>query len=95
MMEMLKFNTRPTLSLLVAALSVWVVYVVGLGIYRLFFHPIARFPGPKLAAVTRWYEFYYEIVKKGNFTFHIQDLHKKYGIIGGSMRDASRYSRTR
>jgi hypothetical protein len=50
-----------------------------LTLYRLVFHPIAHFPGPKLAGLTRWYEFYYEIVQKGQMTFHIQELHKKYG----------------
>lgn len=43
------------------------------------FHPLAHFPGPKLAALSKWYEFYYDVVLKGQFTFQIQDLHKKYG----------------
>jgi hypothetical protein len=53
--------------------------VTFLYLYRLFFHPLARYPGPKLAAATNWYEFYYEVIKAGAFTHHIQTLHKQYG----------------
>lgn len=55
------------------------VYVVGTSVYRLYFHPLAGFPGPKLAALTQWYEFYFNVIKPGQFTFHLQDLHDKYG----------------
>jgi hypothetical protein len=55
-------------------------YLVGLGVYRLYLSPLARYPGPKLAALSNWYEFYYDVILQGKFTFHIQDLHKQYGI---------------
>jgi hypothetical protein len=60
-------------------LAAFSVYVLSLAVQRLFLSPIARFPGPKLAAFTRWYEFYHEVVLRGQFTFHISELHKKYG----------------
>lgn len=55
------------------------VYVVGGVFYRLYLSPLAKFPGPKLAAATLWYEFYYDNILKGQYTFKIMDLHKKYG----------------
>lgn len=58
----------------------WLSYLVTRSVYRVFLSPIAHIPGPKLAAVTRWYEAYYEIVLGGQYSFHIDKLHDKYGI---------------
>ena len=48
-------------------------------IYRLYFSPLAKFPGPKLAAATRWYEFYYDVVLRNRFSWQIQKMHDQYG----------------
>jgi hypothetical protein len=48
-------------------------------IRRLWFHPLAHIPGPKLAALTWWYEFYYDGIQQGRYVFKIQELHKQYG----------------
>ncbi|KAI6086929.1 cytochrome P450 [Hypoxylon rubiginosum] len=58
-----------------------VLYYVTLALYRLYFHPLARFPGPKLAAMTRLYEGYYDLYQSGQYTFKIAELHKQYGPI--------------
>lgn len=52
-----------------------------LACYRLFLHPLSNFPGPKLAAATYWYEFYYDVPKKGVYLWKIKDLHDRYGEI--------------
>ena len=66
-------------SIWVLAGAVLLVYVLGGVFYRLYLSPLAKFPGPKLAAATLWYEFYYDNILKGQYTFKIMDLHKKYG----------------
>ncbi len=78
-MESYTPQVRPIVALLTTLCTIYVTYGLGLAIYRLWLSPISSFPGPKLAALTKWYEFYYEVVQNGRFTFHIQELHKKYG----------------
>ncbi|KUJ20796.1 cytochrome P450 [Mollisia scopiformis] len=63
------------------AVTTFIVYYVGLIIYRLYFHPLAKFPGPRIAAASLWYEFYYDVVLRGKFIWRIQEMHKQYGPI--------------
>lgn len=58
-----------------------VAYLVSLFIARLYFSPIARFPGPRLAAVSYFYEFYYDFICRGQYEFKIEYLHEKYGPV--------------
>lgn len=60
-------------------LATIVLYFVTLALYRLYLHPLARFPGPKLAAITRLYEGYYDLYQSGQYTFKIAELHRQYG----------------
>ena len=52
---------------------------IGGAIRRLFLHPLAHIPGPRLAALTWWYEFYFDVIQPGQYVFKIQELHKRYG----------------
>ncbi|KAL4803097.1 cytochrome P450 [Aspergillus unguis] len=56
-------------------------YVLSVVVYRLYLSPIAHFPGPRLASLTVLYEFYWDTIRNGQFTFKIAELHKKYGPI--------------
>lgn len=58
-----------------------VAHMAKVVIVRLYYSPICHIPGPKLAAATWLYEFYYDIVLGGQYTFKIIELHKKYGPI--------------
>jgi cytochrome P450 len=48
-------------------------------VYRLYFHPLSKIPGPKLAAATHLYEFYYYVVRPGMFLFQMEKMHQQYG----------------
>ncbi|KAL3296583.1 cytochrome p450 family protein [Colletotrichum asianum] len=63
------------------ALVLLLTYTACIAIYRVFLSPLAKFPGPKIAALSTWYEFYHDVVQPGKFTTHIQDLHRRYGPI--------------
>jgi hypothetical protein len=73
------FSSKPSTAILTASLLICVSYLICLTSYRIYFSPLAHFPGPKLAALSKWYEFYYDVVLQGQFTFQIQRMHKKYG----------------
>lgn len=67
-------------NLLFAALLLLVLYLVGNATYQLYFSPLSKFPGPKLAAVTLWYEIYYEVFKWGKYYLEIRKMHERYGM---------------
>ena len=76
-----------TLSFEALGKNVAVIVVLGLvlygvygAIYRLYLSPIAHVPGPWLARLTFWNEFYYDVVLGGRYTFKISDYHEKYGL---------------
>ncbi|KAF5377394.1 hypothetical protein D9757_009729 [Collybiopsis confluens] len=57
------------------------LYVGALIIYRVFLHPLRKYPGPILAALTEGYEAYYNIVKEGGLVAEIERLHDAYGPV--------------
>lgn len=71
----------PILAVLGIVFALLVILQICKAIYRLYFHPLARIPGPKLAAATQWYEFYYDIMKwpGGQYSWEVDKMHVKYG----------------
>lgn len=77
-------SCRVEIAMAVLQIFVTIVLLVALltirsAIRRLFFHPLAHIPGPRLAALTWWYEFYFDAIQPGRYVFKIQELHKRYG----------------
>lgn len=67
-----------------AGLMVWgvgglLIYFITKAVYRLYFHPLRNIPGPKLAALSSAYEFYFNVIQRGTFIWHLERLHEKYG----------------
>lgn len=63
----------------IIAASYFTAIFTSMTIYRLFFHRLSKFPGPKLAAVTKlWHVF-----KIRHSTNHLwlKELHEKYGSV--------------
>jgi len=67
------------LAAALAVLALFVFFCLRVVIYRLYAHPLAGFPGPRLAAATFLYEFYYDVVKSGMYIWEIERMHQKYG----------------
>lgn len=57
------------------------VFVVWKSIYRLTLHPLAKFPGPRLGAISSLYVASCDLSSKDSFVKHLPELHDKYGPI--------------
>lgn len=58
-----------------------ITYDVGLAIYRIYFHPLADFPGKSLAKATYWHETYWDVFKGHQYVWQIKKMHEQYGPI--------------
>ena len=63
--------------------SIIIIFFVIRSLYRLYLHPLAGIPGPKLAALTGLYEAYFDNNPRnpGRFWVQISRLHEIYGPI--------------
>ncbi|KAK2594897.1 hypothetical protein QQS21_007396 [Conoideocrella luteorostrata] len=68
-------------SVLWASLGVALVYILSKCFYNLFLHPLSGFPGPKLAAMSNMYEFWYDVVRDGTYIWQVEKMHQVYGPI--------------
>lgn len=58
----------------------WVIYRAAIMLYNVSpYHPLHAFPGPRLAAMTLLYEFWYDFVCFGSYTHEIKRMHDVYG----------------
>lgn len=74
------FNlTRVNGKIAACMVTLTILYSVGLVFHSLFLSPLAAFPGPKIAALTGFYEFYYDFFKRGKCIFEIERMHEVYG----------------
>lgn len=58
----------------------FLLYRIGLIVYRLYFHPLSKYPGPKHLIISGLPHIYYRELR-GTFYKEIRDLHNKHGNI--------------
>lgn len=70
--------SKPNVILLslAPALLAFILWTI---IYRLCLDPLSIYPGPRLAAITKWWRTYKDCVQKVNFTLYLEKLHDVYG----------------
>jgi hypothetical protein len=61
-------------------LVIIVVYNITVIIHRLYFSPLAKFPGPKVTAITQWYEIIIDLWNQ-NFPQYVKKMHEEHGRI--------------
>ena len=61
-----------------ALFATWIAWAI---IRSLYLHPLRRVPGPRLAAVTRLYSFYHNVIRPWLFGERVAQLHQKYGKV--------------
>src|ERR1700712_2530795 len=66
------------LQIIGTAIAVLLAQMLIGAIRRLYFHPLRSIPGPRLAGLTWWYEFYFDVIQPSRYIFRIQELHKQY-----------------
>ncbi|PVH92548.1 putative benzoate 4-monooxygenase cytochrome P450 [Periconia macrospinosa] len=66
--------------LALGASLIFTLYSLRLVVFRLYFHPLARFPGPKILAATTWFETYVDLFHH-DFPQRLSKIHDKYGPI--------------
>ncbi|PGH29639.1 hypothetical protein GX50_07597 [[Emmonsia] crescens] len=73
----------PTTWLLAITLisATTVSYMVAVAICRIYFHPLAHIPGPRLAAATHLYVFYHNGIRGGKLHLQTEKLHRRYGPV--------------
>lgn len=61
-------------------LGAWLGYRLLLALYNVSpFHPLHKFPGPRLAAASFLYEFWFDFVRHGRYVNEIRKMHEIYG----------------
>ena len=63
-----------------AMLASIIVWTLAKAIYNIYFHPLAKFPGPKLAAATVWWQIWLEVIRGGSLSLKLWELHAQYGM---------------
>jgi hypothetical protein len=68
-------------NVLFALIAVALTWKCWSALYNVYLHPLARFPGPKLAGASEYWLFYQEFVRGVSLSDIRDELHAKYGAL--------------
>jgi hypothetical protein len=68
-----------SLQLFVRIISSFLVLLASIAVYRLYFHPLAQVPGPKIAAISSFWHAYN--ARNGRMALLGKTLHRRYGPV--------------
>ncbi|KKK12917.1 hypothetical protein P175DRAFT_0528276 [Aspergillus ochraceoroseus IBT 24754] len=74
-MEALGGFISPTFVTLL--LGIFIAPGIWTAIQRLYFHPLRHIPGPRLAAISDWYGYWYNVFGNGSYIKSFPDLHRE------------------
>ena len=60
-------------------IAAFVAWSFSLAFYNVYLHPLAHFPGPRLAAASKYWLFYQEFIRGNSLSDIRDDLHTQYG----------------
>lgn len=66
-------------DVLVGAVISYTVYSLLVAVYNVYWHPLARFPGPLLCRMSWVQQCYYEAILGGKLLERLPAYHQKYG----------------
>lgn len=78
---MMTSDTKTASILLPATVVTVVAYLVYTIIYNVYFHPLAHFPGPPLAAISAYWKAYVECIANRSFSHELVELHARHGKV--------------
>lgn len=68
-------------TMILTATVAGVTWVAWQAMYNIYFHPLARFPGPRAAAATRYWKAWVECFQEKSFCHELEKLHARYGKV--------------
>ena len=85
----MRFPEGIRFELLALGATLFIGYVFYKIVYNIYFHPLHRFPGPTLAAASKLYESYFDLLKGqgGQYVYQVDRLHSIYGYFLLSQHD--------
>ena len=73
-------SEKPVITAIILATVILFTWLFQRIAYRLYLHPLSKYPGPTAAAVTTTWKAYVKCVLNRSFSHVLRELHAQYGM---------------